>query len=304
MKRVLVTGANGFIGRHSLHALAQRGFDVHAVTREPQPETDTLHWHEADLFDSAATAALVADVRATHLLHLAWITEPGEYWQSPENRAWLEAGKRLLDEFQGTGGARAVITGTCAEYDWSNGHCVEDETPCRARSPYTEAKLALRDYARGLAANSALSVAWARVFYTFGPFEHPDRLVPSIILPLLRGQRAQCTDAAQVRDYLYVADVADALNAVLDHDYSGDINIASGHAPALRDIIVRIGKRLEAQERIDFGARARAPDEPPSITADTSRLNDIVGWRPRYTIDSAIDETIAWWQDNDFSNTE
>ena len=95
---------------------------------------------------------------------------------------------------------------------------------------------------------------------------------------------------------MYVADMAGALVAVLDHDYRGDINIASGREITLKDLISRIGNRLDAIERIDFGKRERRPGEPPRITADTRRLNDIVGWRPHYALDEALDETIAWWR--------
>ena len=292
MRRVLVTGGNGFIGRHTIDGLLARGFEVHAVSRRPQGERDDVEWHVAELFDREATKALTGEIAATHLLHLAWTTEPGTYWTSPENRTWCDASIGLLDDFREQGGERALIAGTCAEYDWSDGHCIEGETACRAGSPYTEAKLALRDHALAM----ELSVAWARVFFTFGPFERPERLVPSIILPLLAGERAACTDGEQVRDFMYVADTADALVAVLDDDFCGDINIASGQSVTLKDLITSIGDKLDAGNRIDFGKRKRQPGEAPRITAETKRLSDIVGWQPQHTLDAALDETIAWWR--------
>ncbi len=294
MKRVLVTGANGFIGRHTLDSLSQRGYEVHAMSRQPQAIGPNTHWHELDLFDATGIKRLIGDTGATHLLHLAWVTDPASYRDSPENTSWLEASTILLDEFRRQGGQRAVIVGTCAEYDWTGGHCVEDETPCRAQSPYTTAKLALRKHAATLADD--VSLAWARVFFTFGPHEPKARLVPSIVLPLLSGDRAACSDGEQVRDFMYVADMADAMVAVLDHEFRGDINIASGREITLKDLITRIGNKLGALDRIDFGERERRPGEPARITADTRRLNDTVAWQPRHTLDAALDETIAWWR--------
>ncbi|MDH5259776.1 MAG: NAD(P)-dependent oxidoreductase [Gammaproteobacteria bacterium] len=297
MKRVLLTGAGGYIGRHMLHKLVARGYEVHAVSRSaPVATADQIIWHSTDLLDAAATNKLVSQVAATHLMHLAWITEPGVYWESPRNDDWLSASFSLLESFAEYGGLRALLAGTCAEYDWSGGHCVEDKTPLRGKSLYAQSKLAFRDAAFAVAKSTDLSVAWARVFFSFGPHERPERLVPAVIRALLAGERARCVDGSLERDFMYVVDVADAMVAVLDSDFTGDINIASGQPTTLADIVNRIAVRLDASDRVDFGDYPRPPDDPQRITGDNSRLSRIVGWSPEYDLDSAIDETIAWWQ--------
>ena len=296
MKRVLLTGANGFIGRHTLEPLLERGFEVHAISREAR--SGDINWHAVNLFDHAPVRDLCREIEASHLLHLAWITEPGAYWQSPENQTWYAASANLLSGFKDAGGRRAVMAGTCAEYDWTDGHCVEEETPLRPESPYSAAKLACRQRAFELAHDSDLRLAWARVFFPLGTHERRERLVPSIVIPLLAGDRAACTDGEQVRDFMDVRDVADALAAVLDHDYHGDINIASGNAVTLKRVIQSIGEALGAVDRIDFGARERQANEPARITADTSILNDVIGWNPRHNLTDAINDTVAWWRDS------
>jgi len=297
VKRVLLTGATGFIGRQTIDALLERGFEIHAVSREMQQD-DRVTWHTVDLFDPDAVYALAADEKATHLLHLAWVTTPGEYWQSSDNEIWNSASNRLVATFHENGGEHAVLAGTCAEYDWSDGHCIEEETALRPESPYSAAKLAFRQRAFEIAHDTQLRISWSRIFFLFGAGEHPDRFVPSIVLPLLRGERAECTDGGQVRDYLDVRDVADALVAVLDSDYHGDVNIASGQAVPLKEIITAIGEELDAVDRIDFGARERRANEPPRIAADTSILNNVIGWQPQHELQSAIGDTVAWWRDN------
>ena len=296
MKRVLLTGAGGYIGRHMLDDLVARGYEVHAISRGKINGSAGVIWHTTDLLDAAATLSLVADVRATHLMHLAWVTEPGVYWQSPQNSEWLDASRELLESFVEYGGTRAVLAGTCAEYDWTDGHCVEDETPLRAKSLYAQSKLAFRDIAYALEETSDLSVAWARVFFSFGPYERAERLVPAVINALLAGDRAKCSDGSLVRDFMYVPDVAGAMVAVLDTDFRGDINIASGAPLSLEEIVTRIANKLDAADRVDFGHYPRRPDDPQKITADISRLSDAIGWTPGYDLDSAIDKTIAWWQ--------
>jgi nucleoside-diphosphate-sugar epimerase len=296
LKRVLLTGAGGYIGRHMLSDLALRGFEVHAVSRKPTDDLAGVIWHTVDLLDAIATGDLVAEVGASHLMHLAWVTETGIYWQSPQNDDWLRASKNLLESFVKHGGKRAVLAGTCAEYDWTDGHCVENVTPLRAKSKYAESKLSFRDSAYTLSKTTELSVAWARVFFSFGPDEHVKRLVPAVITSLLTGERAKCGDGSLLRDFMYVADVAGAMVAVLDSEFAGDINIASGQELTLEQMVKRIASKLDALDRVDFGHYPQRPDDPQKITADISQLSDGIGWTPGYDLDSAIDETIAWWK--------
>src|SRR4051794_18620498 len=107
MKRVLVTGATGFIGRHSLPSLSVRGYEVHAATsREHAPMIDApgVVWHRADLMNREQVFALVSTIKPSHLLQLAWYAVPGKFWTSPENLRWVQAGLDLLRAFKEAGG--------------------------------------------------------------------------------------------------------------------------------------------------------------------------------------------------------
>ena len=293
---MLLTGADGYIGRSTQQALLARGYEVHAISRMPKTSTDTITWHQADLFDPAAVDNVISNYGGSHLIHLAWVTEPGAYWQSADNDRWRDASLALLRSFSAHGGERAVLAGTCAEYDWSYGHCIEESTPLIARSPYTEAKLAFREAALEFSRTSGIDLAWARVFFSFGPYEHPARLVSAVVIALLRGERAQCSDGQQVRDFMYVRDLAAAFAAVLDSTFCGDINIASGEAISIKDLVTRIAVQMGADDRLDFGARPRQAGEPDRITADISRLTKIVGFTSKTKLETAISETIAWWR--------
>lgn len=96
MKRVLLTGATGFIGADCVPLLLDAGYEVHAVIPGGvEPGDARVFWHSADLLDSAQTRVLLQDVRPTHLMHLAWFVAPGEFWRSPENLRWLQAGVKI-----------------------------------------------------------------------------------------------------------------------------------------------------------------------------------------------------------------
>jgi nucleoside-diphosphate-sugar epimerase len=285
--RALVTGASGFIGRGTVDALRGRGFDVH-----PSSSGD------ADLLAPDAAESLLAAVRPTHLLHLAWFAEPGAYWDSPENLRWVEASLRLLRAAVEGGVRRVVIAGTCAEYRWDDRtHCVEEATPLEPATLYGASKHALRLLAERYAAESGVSLAWGRIFLAFGPYEHPARLGGSVARALVRGEPVETSHGEQVRDLLYSEDVADAFAALLASDVvAGPVNVASGDPVPLRALVEALGRAAGRPDLVRLGARAARPGEPAEITADVTRLRDEVGWTPSVSLDEAATRTIEWWR--------
>lgn len=130
MKKVIVTGASGFIGRHALNTLIDRGFEVHAISSKSELKiSDRCTWHLINLLDSSEIMSLVKAVKPSHLLHFAWYAVPGKYWTSELNFLWVQASLELLRQFRQQGGERVVMAGTCAEYDWNYGYCSELVTP-------------------------------------------------------------------------------------------------------------------------------------------------------------------------------
>ncbi len=293
---VLVTGAGGFVGRHAVADLVAKGFTVHGVGRQPPPD-DAITWHRADLLDDGARAALLEAVRPSHLLHLAWETRHGYFWLAPENPAWAEATLDLIRRFRQGGGMRAVVAGSCAEYDWSpevlsDSDCFETTTPCRPATLYGQAKLAAFEAVSAEAAASGLSLAWGRLFLLYGPHEGAARLVPSLIQALLAGTPVMLKEPMAVRDFLHAADGGAAFAALLASDVEGPVNIASGNGLAIAQVARMIGAD---DSRVD--QNLALPDGSPArLVADVSRLRGAVGFTPRYDLESGLAETVAWWR--------
>lgn len=304
-KRVLVTGAGGFIGRSSIAPLKRRGFEVHAVfsgtDRAPDPAVlQGVRAHVADLLAESQVEALLTRVAPSHLLHFAWIATPGIYWQSADNFRWLASSQSLLRKFRSLGGVRAVMAGSCVEYDWSKaGVCSETSSPLADQStltPYAASKITLQKSLAQFSHEERLSSAWGRIFFQFGPYEHPDRLVPSVIRHLLKNKEALCTHGRQVRSFLHVADVGDAFARLLDSDTQGPVNIGSDERIALADLIGRIAREIGRPDLVRLGARSAPGDEPALLVPDVHRLRDELQWRPHFSLNEAIRDAIAWWR--------
>lgn len=295
MKRVLVTGGRGFVGRNVLAPLSERGFDVHASSRT-RFDGGGVKWHVADLLEPASIQRLVEDVRPSHLLHLAWCTAHGEYWRSVENLRWVEASIGLLRHFRYVGGQRAVIAGTCAEYDWDEHPCIERETRLAPATVYGASKDALRRVIEAYAAEAKFEVAWGRIFFLYGPHEKPQRLVPSITRALLHAQVAPATNGTQLRDFLHVRDAGSAFAAVVDSSLVGPVNIASGIGTKVADIVHAVASYVGRLDLVQLGVPPSSPAEPRSIVANVDRLANEVGWRPSLTLAEGIAETVEWWR--------
>lgn len=297
MKRVLVTGATGFIGAPCVHYLAEAGYVVHAAALAAPEGTDgEVTYHDVDLLDTAQLRSLIHDVRPTHLLHLAWYVAPGAYWTSPENLRWVKAGLDLVQAFADEGGVRAVMVGTCAEYEQSAMPLVEGVTPLRPTTLYSAAKAALHLTSQAYFAERAVSMAWAHLFYLYGPNEYPSRLVPSVIRALKSGEQFECAHPSDARDFLYVDDVADALVHLLDSEARGDVNIASGEGIRIDALLAEIAAEIGAPELVSCSEHAV---ETLPVVADVGRLRREVGWAAKRTRAEAIRSTIEWWSSQD-----
>lgn len=170
MKRVLLTGASGFIGRRSWAPLVSRGFEVHAVDLNAVPGLqDGIYWHQGNLLNPQETARVVATIQPTHLLHFAWVVTPGKYVTAPENITWVQASLELLRAFAEHGGQRVVMAGTCMEYDWRYGYCSEAVTPLAPTTLYSSCKHALQLMLAAFARQMGLSAAWGRIFFSMAP---------------------------------------------------------------------------------------------------------------------------------------
>lgn len=301
MKRVLLTGASGFIGRHTIPLLTELGYEVHAVfypDKSGLNEGKEVFLHQCNLLDVEEQKQLLIQIKPTHLLHFAWYAIPGKYWTSIENIRWVQASINLLIDFIENGGTRAVFAGSCAEYDWNYGYCSEEITPTRPQSLYGTCKNSLQEILSQFSKQTGISSAWGRIFFLYGPSEAKSRLVPSVIISLLQDQPVHCTHGDQIRDFLHVEDVASAFVNLLESDVEGPVNIASGQPVVLKTIIYTIANLLGKKHLVELGVLPPPEDEPPFLVADVRRITQQVGWKHKISLEAGLKSTVEWWREN------
>lgn len=291
MKRVLVTGINGFIGNQCIPLLLEKGYEVVGCGRSKSGDK-RIQWESVNLLNLDAVEKLVKNVKPTHLLNLAWYTAPGKFFKSPENLLWVEAGTTLLRAFAESGGIRFVGAGSCAEYDWNYGHLSEFITPCKSQTPFGRFKNSLFELSSTYAELSKISFAWGRIFFVYGPHEKETRLVASIIKSLLTGKEALCSAGKQIRDFSHAHDVAAAFVKLLESDIQGPVNVASGEPVSIKSIAEQIGNLTGRPDLIKLGAIPMAENDPPVLTANVQRLQVEAGFLPCYDLASGLKDTI------------
>jgi nucleoside-diphosphate-sugar epimerase len=297
--RVFVTGASGFIGAHVTRALLAHGHSVMALVMPGdflwrlKEESGKLSIVPGLLADKDSLRQALNEFRPQACIHLAWLAEPNIYLSSSENIQLLSDSLSLLQELAKTGCGQVVMAGTCAEYDTQIGYLRED-SPIRPTTLYAATKAACCLVGQQIADSAQINFAWGRIFFPYGPQEDERRVVPAAIRSLQQRRPFPATLGEQVRDYLFVEDVAAAFCLIMEKQARGVFNISSGVPVTIHHLLEMIGNLIGHTDLIQFGGKAYRHWEPPFICGDNSRLKTL-GWKPQNQLSQGLLKTIHWW---------
>ncbi len=301
--RVLVTGGAGFVGAHLTRILLACGAQVTVadVAEDPWRLSDLrgqFHYEQVDLAERQAATRCLTAVEPRYVFHLA------AYGVQPSQRDWWEALRcnvagalAVVEASVEAGVERMVQVGTAHEYGGGEEPLAED----RALNPvgvYGATKAAAMVVGRARARELGLAWTGVRPFVAFGPQEAEGKLVPYVFLRALKGLPIETTSGEQVRDFIYVKDlVAGMVHAAVAPDTIDQIvNLAAGNVMPLAELIRRAAALVPGAD-LRLGARPHRSDHIPRQEADLSKVARLLPeWRPRYDLETALRETLSWYE--------
>ncbi|BCU76908.1 UDP-glucose 4-epimerase [Luteolibacter sp. LG18] len=222
-------------------------------------------------------------------IHLAWIATPGVYLHSEENEIFADVTLALAEVLFRNGLRYFVGTGTCIEYSPDQSEiCVEDVTPTEPIHPYSLAKDRTRRGLEQLSVDAEAEFTWARVFYPYGPGEHPARTISSFLRELRSHRTVTLRNPGSVKDFIHVRDVATAFLKVAEGSAPrGVVNIGTGRGISIREIALRAAAATGADASL-ITAVGDPPYDPYGWHVADIRKLSATGWRPEIDIDTGI----------------
>lgn len=302
-----MSGAAGFVGANLVRRLIEDGHIVHGIVR-PGSDRWRLHRlssdisvHEANLIDHGQVASLVQTVRPDWVFHLAaygaYPTQKDLFRMIQTNVAGLA---NLLDAALRRGFEAFVNTGSSSEYGLKDHAPLESES-LEPNSDYAVTKAAATLLCTSLAQRHAAPIRTLRLYSVYGPYEDPNRLIPTLIVRGRRGELPPLVDPDIARDFVEVSDVTDAyLRAACTgvQEPGAIYNVGSGLQTSIRDVVT-VAERVLGFRAAPVWASMPAREWDTKVwVANADKIRQTLGWRPSHTLESGFSAMARWFADN------
>jgi len=317
-RKILVTGADGFIGSHLTEELVRQGYDVRAfVLYNSYNSWGWLDHCPADI--KGRFEVFAGDIRDPHgvkealkgcavVLHLAALIAIPYSYHSPDTYVDtnIKGTLNILQAARELGIEKVIHTSTSEVYGTAQFVPITEEHPLQGQSPYAATKIGADQLALSFYRSFGLPVAIIRPFNTYGPRQSARAVIPTIISQIASGKKEIKLGALNpTRDFNYVKDTVQGFIAMAESDYSiGEvINIGSNYEISIGDLVHTISRLMNADIEIKTDSQRLRPEksEVERLWADNSKARRLLGWEPQYCgkegLERGLAETIAWFTD-------
>lgn len=315
MKKVLVTGADGFIGSHLTESLLEKGYDVKAFTMYnsfntwgwldtlPKEKLDQIEIFSGDVRDPNGVREAMKGVDG--VFHLAALIAIPFSYHSPDSYVdtnikgtlnVLQAARELETE-------RIMVTSTSEVYGTAQYVPIDEKHPFQGQSPYSATKIGADRLAESFYRSFNLPVSIVRPFNTYGPRQSARAVIPTIITQLLAGKsEIQLGSLTPTRDFNFVKDTAAGFIAIAESDKTigEEINIATQQEISIGDLAQEIIRQINPSAKIICDEQRLRPEksEVNRLLGANEKIKRLTNWTPKYTFEEGIKETIAWIREN------
>jgi len=303
--KCFVTGATGFIGSHLVRLLLQNGNEVGILMRPTSnpwriKEISAVTVIRGDMTSISRISGELRSFRPDMVFHLAWQGGNSYRYQNDPAQIFknLDGSLKLVQLAKDAGAQRWIGLGTSLEYGKHDMPISETLRPL-ANTLYGISKYSLSLLTQKMCQLYNIGFIWFRPFWLYGPYDDPLRMVPSITLRLLRGEKPSLTPGEQLWDYLYVEDAVKAIwQVAITREAQGIFNLGSGKTHTIRSIVERIRDLIDPSLPLGFGEVPYRADQIMHLQADISRLQQAIGWSPQVSLDEGLRRTVEWFREN------
>ena len=306
MKRVLLTGATGFVGAnlarrllgdgHELHLLVRRGFNPWRI----EAIRDDIRLHEVGLGDVDALRQVVEAARPDWVFHLA---AHGAYPTQTDLHRMVQTNVvgtiNLLEACLRTGFEAFVNTGSSSEYGFKD-HAPSETAWLEPNSHYAVTKASATLFCRHTAQRHDAHVPTLRLYSVFGPYEEPTRLMPALVVRGMAGELPPLVDPNVARDYVYVDDVSAAYVLAAsqpDQERGAVYNVGTGVQTSVCEVVEIARRTLGLAVEPRWGTMARRGWDTSTWVADARKIRTDLGWQPRHTVEGGFRRFAGWFRD-------